>query len=74
MLYPIEESRGVVETGVGPFPAQSPVATEALETPRCAHYWTIEPANGPTRRGVCQFCMEDRDFQNTVEANELFVD
>ena len=74
MLYPIEESRGIVETRVSPIPAEPPLATEGLETPRCAHYWVIEPASGPTSRGVCKFCMEARDFHNSVESNESFVD
>ena len=42
------------------------------ETPRapavrsgCAHYWVIESANGPTSRGVCKFCGEQREFRNS---------
>jgi hypothetical protein len=42
------------------------------ETPRkpavpqgCTHYWVIESANGPTSRGVCKFCGEQREFRNS---------
>ena len=36
----------------------------------CVHHWKIEPANGPTSRGVCQMCKEVRAFANTVVLSE----
>jgi hypothetical protein len=30
----------------------------------CSHYWIIESPKGPTSRGVCQFCGEERDFDS----------
>ena len=29
------------------------------------HHWMVEPANGPTSRGVCD-CGEVRDFRNSL--------
>ena len=34
----------------------------------CAHHWVIEPANGPTSKGRCRRCREERDFQNATPA------
>jgi hypothetical protein len=34
----------------------------------CAHYWVIEPANGPVSQGACQVCGEVRGFKNFVES------
>ena len=33
----------------------------------CAHYWVIEPANGPVSQGACQVCGEVRGFKNFIE-------
>ena len=32
----------------------------------CSHFWTIEIANGPTSRGVCRICGEEKDFYNVI--------
>lgn len=34
----------------------------------CAHYWVIEPANGPESQGECQVCGEVRGFKNFIES------
>ncbi len=34
-------------------------------TTACRHYWTIEPADGPTSRGVCRVCGEEKEFLNS---------
>ncbi len=44
---------------------QEPIV--ANETPRCMHYWVIQPAEGPVSAGVCQYCWETREFKNFVE-------
>ncbi len=36
----------------------------------CAHYWVIEPANGPVSQGACQVCGEVRGFKNFIESWE----
>jgi len=36
----------------------------AVATP-CRHYWNIEAADGPTSRGVCKVCGEEREFLNS---------
>ena len=41
------------------------------EAPPCAHYWVIEPANGPVSQGVCQVCMEVKEFMNSVDAYDF---
>lgn len=38
-------------------------------TDACAHYWLIERPNGPTSKGVCRLCSEERDFPNYLEDN-----
>ena len=30
----------------------------------CVHHWLIESATGPTSKGTCKFCGEERVFQN----------
>jgi len=40
---------------------REPVAKE-----ECSHYWIIEVANGPKSRGVCRYCGEEKEFQNTM--------
>ncbi len=32
----------------------------------CHHYWIIESPNGSSSRGVCKFCKETREFNNSV--------
>ncbi len=34
--------------------------------PACCHYWIIDPPNGSSSRGVCKFCSEVREFNNSV--------
>ncbi len=30
----------------------------------CPHHWIIETANGPSSKGVCRLCHEERQFEN----------
>ncbi len=30
----------------------------------CAHYWVIEPHDGPISRGVCRQCGAESEFRN----------
>ena len=32
----------------------------------CKHHWVIEPANGPTSKGVCKLCGEVKVFDNIL--------
>ncbi|MDY6893123.1 MAG: hypothetical protein SVO26_05340 [Chloroflexota bacterium] len=32
----------------------------------CVHHWIIESPEGPTSKGVCKYCGEERVFQNYV--------
>ena len=46
--------------------------TKVFKTPNvipCAHYWIIEPANGPVSQGACQVCGEVRGFKNSIEGD-----
>jgi len=43
-------------------------ARDGPEAPTCAHYWVIEPANGPLSQGVCQVCLEVKQFKNFVDS------
>lgn len=31
---------------------------------KCSHYWIIETAHGPTSKGVCKYCGEEKEFLN----------
>ena len=33
----------------------------------CVHHWMIEPANGPTSKGVCLSCDLTRSFNNAMK-------
>ncbi len=35
----------------------------------CTHYWMIETSHGPTSKGVCRFCGEERGFDNSLDAS-----
>jgi hypothetical protein len=37
---------------------------ELNEQKKCIHYWIVESPNGPTSRGVCKFCGEEKEFAN----------
>lgn len=37
------------------------------ETPRCHHYWVIGVPAGPTSKGRCKLCGEEREFKNSTE-------
>ena len=34
--------------------------------PQCKHHWIIEPPAGPTSRGHCKNCGEERFFLNST--------
>jgi hypothetical protein len=38
---------------------------EPISEGECCHYWIIETPQGPTSRGVCKFCGEVREFDNS---------
>lgn len=46
-----------------------PVSIDEAESPRCQHFWVIEPAMGPESPGTCRTCGETRDFKNYVEGH-----
>jgi len=33
----------------------------------CCHYWIIQPAGGPVSLGMCQLCLETREFKNSID-------
>ena len=41
-----------------------------LPTPKCAHYWIIEPPAGSVSLGVCQVCQEVKEFNNSIDGVE----
>ena len=45
------------------------VGTELPEAPTCSHQWVIDSPAGPTSRGVCRLCDEERQFQNFIEGS-----
>ena len=61
MKQVVEEAEAVV--------AEAAIESSLVEAgPVCAHYWVIEPANGPVSQGTCQNCLEVRDFKNFVDS------
>jgi len=51
----------------------APIETEE-ESPveiKCAHYWLIEPATGPTSMGICKLCGTQKEFSNQFRRNGL---
>ncbi len=32
---------------------------------QCPHHWIIETSHGPTSKGVCRLCGEEREFANS---------
>jgi len=32
----------------------------------CIHHWLLEPADGPTAKGRCKLCGEEKLFRNSV--------
>ncbi len=39
---------------------------EASAQPQCTHHWLIDPPSGPTSRGRCKRCGEERFFINST--------
>ena len=42
---------------------------EVLEAPTCRHQWLIETPAGPSSKGACRLCGEQREFQNYIEGS-----
>jgi hypothetical protein len=40
--------------------------TQTTAGDACQHYWLIERPQGPTSKGVCRLCSEERDFPNYI--------
>lgn len=43
---------------------------QPVQTQTCQHYWIIEPAVGPTSKGVCKRCGSVKIFLNIVEDSQ----
>ena len=66
--YAVRELEKVVEEAEAVAAEASVESPNMANGPVCAHYWIIEPANGPVSQGQCQNCSEVRDFKNFVDA------
>ena len=53
----------------GPNRSQTVLDAESPETSACQHHWVIARPAGPTSKGVCRHCSEEREFQNYVEGS-----
>ncbi|MDA1348499.1 MAG: hypothetical protein O3A47_06480 [Chloroflexi bacterium] len=42
---------------------------EVLDVNVCQHHWVIDKPSGPTSRGLCRNCSEERDFLNYWEGS-----
>lgn len=65
--YAVQEREKIEERSSDALPLSSAVSAEATAGASCAHYWIIEPADGPVSRGMCQICLEEKDFKNFVD-------
>ena len=43
---------------------QKTAPEEPTKKDECCHYWIIEPADGPTSKGVCRFCGAEKEFDS----------
>ena len=50
------------------------VEPEVLDAPTCRHEWLIDSPAGPSSRGVCSLCGEERHFQNYIEGSSWGFD
>lgn len=50
------------------------VQQEPAIGPVCKHTWVIDKPNGPSSRGVCRLCGEERQFQNYIEGSSWGYD
>ena len=46
---------------------QQSLTLEKQAQTTCRHHWLIEAPNGPTGRGICRLCGEEREFKNYIE-------
>ena len=52
----------------------SPPSLDIVETSECtvegsAHFWVIDPPNGPTSHGTCKECGISQEFRNSIESS-----
>ena len=43
------------------------VVEKSAQNNSCRHHWLIDMPSGPTSRGVCKFCGEERVFENFLQ-------
>lgn len=48
----------------------APTMIEEIPEMTCRHYWIIDTAQGPVSKGVCQYCHEVKEFQNSITEME----
>ena len=47
---------------------------ETVEAPTCQHRWMIEMPAGPSSKGVCRTCGDERQFMNYIEGSSWGYD
>ena len=47
----------------------SNVSDELTEASACRHQWLVDAPAGPSSKGVCRTCGEERHFQNYIEGS-----
>ena len=52
----------------------TPAGTDVLEAPTCQHQWIIDSPAGPSSKGVCRACGEEREFLNYIEGSSWGYD
>ena len=53
--------------------SRSKAASERLVAHgNCHHYWLIESANAPTRKGICKLCGAEREFENYLPDSSIW--
>ena len=43
--------------------------TDSINSQTCQHQWIIDMPSGPSSKGVCRQCGEEKDFMNYIEGS-----
>jgi hypothetical protein len=72
LIFGVMEGFKRVETSISDQGAG--IGSEVLQAPSCRHQWLIDTPAGPSSRGVCRLCGEERQFQNYIEGTSWGYD
>ena len=76
----VDISTAAARMGITPKAVRNPLGRGTLDGTKqdgrwyvdlspCTHNWIIETSYGPTSKGVCRLCRDEREFDNSPEAS-----